>query len=433
MCFARFHHRFPIRFQIGFGFILFCLSLCSTTELLGGEGLNGKVFCGYQGWFRTPGDDTGNGWHHYASGGRFEPGACSIDLWPDVSEWPPESRHETPFRHEDGSVAQVYSSADPRTVAIHFRWMQEYGIDGVFLQRFAVSARNPKYRKPMDGILTECRTQAGIRGRQWALMYDLSGLKPGQSGVVLEDWKRLRASLDVANPAADVAYLLHRGKPLVALWGLGFSDRDPMLEEWRELLRFFREEAVEGGCSVMVGVPTFWRTLRRDAIPDPALLEMLSQVDVLSPWMVGRVRDEASVKRHVRDTVSEDLAWCRERGVDYFPVAFPGFSWQNLSKARGQEAELNAIPRQGGEFFWSQCWQYREAGAGMLYVAMFDELDEATAILKFDSHPPVGASRFLTEPGVPNDRYLWLTGQATRLYRGESGFQSAMPAQPVSE
>ncbi len=55
----------------------------------------------------------------------------------------------------------------------------------------------------------------------------------------------------------------------------------------------------------------------------------------------------------------------------------------------------------------------------MLYVAMFDELDEATAIFKCRSDPPLGESPFVAEPDVPNDQYLWLSGAAGRLLRGE--------------
>ncbi|MHB8957244.1 MAG: hypothetical protein ACYC4U_30135 [Pirellulaceae bacterium] len=48
--------------------------------------LSGKVMCGYQGWFTTPDDGAQRGWTHYGRRGRFEPGSCTIDLWPDVSE-----------------------------------------------------------------------------------------------------------------------------------------------------------------------------------------------------------------------------------------------------------------------------------------------------------------------------------------------------------
>ena len=70
--------------------------------------LDGKVLCGYQGWFCAAGDGADRGWYHYGLHGRFEPGYCSIDLWPDVAELPPDERYPTPFRHADGSTAYVF-------------------------------------------------------------------------------------------------------------------------------------------------------------------------------------------------------------------------------------------------------------------------------------------------------------------------------------
>jgi hypothetical protein len=52
---------------------------------------------------------------------------------------------------------------------------------------------------------------------------------------------------------------------------------------------------------------------------------------------------------------------------------------------------------------------------------MFDEIDEATAIFKCTNTPPVGQppAKFLTYEDLPSDHYLWLTGQAGRILRGE--------------
>lgn len=281
--------------KIFFSMGLWILAICCAS----GEDLTRKLLCGYQGWFRVPTDGTNNGWHHYASGKSFEPGNCGIDLWPDVREFPLGDRVPTKFQHEDGTTAEIFSSARPSTIRTHFRWMREYGIDGIFLQRFAVTTLDPRFRKPMDRIMESCRSAAGENGRCWALMYDLSGLKPGQADIVIDDWKRLCSESSLIDPAKDTAYLRHKGKPLVALWGCGFADRPPMLEDWGKLIRFFKSDSQYGGCAVMLGVPAYWRTLDRDSITDPAMHRLLEMADVVSPWTVGRYATVAQREGHV--------------------------------------------------------------------------------------------------------------------------------------
>lgn len=374
-----------------------------------------RVFCGYQGWFRCENDGAKNGWFHYAAGGKFEPGHVNIDLWPDVSELDKGERFPTPFKHADGSTAEVFSSVHPATVRRHFRWMREYGIDAAFVQRFATTTMDPRFREPMDRVLGHCISSAQAEKREWVLMYDLSGLKPTDFGRIREDWKRLHD--DGLMKAGDPSYLKAGNARLIALWGLGFNDRPAALDEWRELIRFFHDEK----CAVMVGVPCYWRTLDRDTIQDPRLLEVIALADVLSPWAVGRFGTPEDAEKRQKSLLEPDLAWCRERGIDYLPVVFPGFSWHNLQKSRGQAAKLDAIPRLGGRFLWSQAVAAKSAGAKSLYIAMFDEMDEGTAIFKTSNHPPVGASPFLANKDLPPDHYLWLSGRIGRFLRGEIG------------
>ena len=95
--------------------------------------------------------------------------------------------------------------------------------------------------------------------------------------------------------------------------------------------------------------------------------------------------------------------------------------------AQKPESRLNQIPRLNGRFLWSQAVAFKRAGAEMVYVAMFDEVDEDTAIFKFTNDPPVGESRFLTYNGLPSDYYLWLTGKAGELFRNEIPVIETMP------
>jgi hypothetical protein len=377
--------------------------------------LKGTVMCGYQGWFAAPGDGADVGWRHY---GFHKAGQCQVDLWPDVSGFGADELHDTPLKFADGRVAQVFSSANPATVRRHFEWMREHGIDGVFLQRFGVSLKDAKLRGFCDRVMGNVRAAATASDRAWALMYDLSGLRAGEiERVVMQDWKRLRNELRITR---DKTYLHHEGKPVVAVWGVGFNDnRAYSLEESAGLLRFLRNNPEFGGMTVMVGVPFGWRTLDRDAAKDTALHEVLKNADVISPWSVGRYGTVKGAEREIAAVHEADAQWCSERQKDYLPVVFPGFSWANLTKSRGGEAKLNAIPRLRGEFLWSQAAQRIRRGADMLYVAMFDELDEGTAIFKCADETPVGTEGFVTNEGLPGDNYLWLTGQVGRALRKE--------------
>ena len=64
----------------------------------------------------------------------------------------------------------------------------------------------------------------------------------------------------------------------------------------------------------------------------------------------------------------------------------------------------------------------------MIYVAMFDEVDEGTAIFKCTNQPPTGeGASFLTYEGLPSDFYLRLTGSAAKMLRGEIPVTDTMP------
>jgi hypothetical protein len=383
--------------------------------------LTGKVMCGYQGWFTAPGDGSKRGWSHYSRGGRFEPGHCSIDLWPDVSELDDDEKYATPFRHPDGSPAFVFSSHNRKTVLRHFRWMKEYGIDGVFVQRFAVETFHPQNLNHSNTVLTHCREGANLSGRAYALMYDLSGLGAGQIERVIDDWKSLVDGMRLTRDTGDRAYLHHAGKPVVAVWGIGFNDdRKYTLAECEKLVSFLKRDKRYGGTTVMLGVPSGWRTLDADSVPDKKLHEVIRLADIISPWTVGRYTSPETVAEHARQRWKGDIEWCARHGNEYLPVVFPGFSWHNLKGGR-KGAPLDQIPRLEGRFLWAQYVEAKKAGATMVYQAMFDELDEGTAIFKCTSTPPMGASRFLTLDGAPSDHYLWLTGMGGRLLRGEIG------------
>lgn len=384
----------------------------------------GLVMCGYQGWFRAEGDESGRGWVHYC-GGKFDPEHLTIDLWPDVSEY--QKTYPTPFKNKDGSPAKVFSSWDESTVDLHFRWMKDYGVDGVFMQRFYGVTRSEKSRKNGRVILGHALKAAQKNGRALSVMYDLSGMHANGDDceTIIQDWKEMVDDLKLTSQGADQSYLYHRGKPLVAIWGLGFPDRPYKIRDIGidKLIDFLKNDPVYGGCSIMIGVPTHFRELKADCTSDQYLHEILSKADVVMPWMVGRFSPLAKgdVARYGAQ-VKADVEWCEARKLDYASCVYPGFSWYNLKRHEsGGRNQLNQIPREKGKFYWDLISAAIGSGAKMLYVAMFDEIDEGTAIFKCANELPVVDSpgKLLGYEGVPNDHYLWLTGKAGQVLRGK--------------
>jgi len=360
---------------------------------------------GYQGWFDTPGDGSGRGWYHYERRGQFRPGFCTIDLWPDVSEYP--QTYETEFVYEDGSKARVFSSQDSTTVDVHFRWMKEYGLDGVFMQRFVGEISNPSGKKHFDTVLSYAMESAVRYERAISIMYDLSGMPRGGEDILLKDIEELSVRHHLFDRQQNPSYLYHNGRPLVVVWGVGFNDnRKYGYKEASVIIEGLRRM----GFSIMLGVPTRWRELSADTLPDPQLHGLISRCDIVMPWFVGRYSH--LTYDSFKPLIRKDMAFAKKLGVDYAPLCFPGFSWDNMLRP-GRPTSL--IPRMGGSFFRDQLNYCIKAGAQMIYIAMFDEIDEGTAIFKLSEKIPQGqtGSKFVPlDPGVKNDEYLKIAGQA---------------------
>ncbi len=381
----------------------------------------GLVMAGYQGWFNCEGDGADRGWTHYNKNGKFDDGSCTIDYWPEMEEY--KIKYKTPFKLEDGSPAYVFSSFDESTVDLHFKWMKEYGIDGVFMQRFFEVLTNPKRVRHNDKVLASAIRAANKYGVAICLMYDIGSMEDSKYTLVMEDWKHLVDDLKITDQGKKTTYLFQNGKPLVAFWGISAGGRKSgHIPEIFDIINFFKNDPQYGGCSIHLGIPSRWRTLGSDTKGDPRLLDVIKMADVVHPWLVGRFNEE-SYEAYRQKNIIEDVQWCKENEKLYAPTVFPGFSWHNM-----KDDVSDKIPRNKGEFYWKQIAGAIESGAEMLYVAMFDEIDEGTAIMKCAHKVPVGKSVFVPiEKDVPSDHYLWLTGMAGKMLRGEIPFSKKMP------
>ena len=412
--------------------IALCSSLPGAADIVDPSTLDHKVLVGYQGWFTCPSDGSGR-WTHW-SRGVPTPETLTVELYPDVSELDPDELCEIPGMTVAGKPAYLFSSRNQKTVSRHFRWMRDYGLDGVLVQRFVGEIR----RKQQDGdvVLRNIMKAAAESGRTFAIEYDISGGNADIFAQTFEDdWRYL---VDDVKVTSHANYQRHNDKPVVSVRGMGLNDgaahppADPKVA--LNLIRWFKSEAPpKYHATYMGGTPAHWSSLTADSRSDPAWAGVYAAMDVVQPWNVGRYGTLAAVDKWRSDVLAPDVNTAAANQQIYMPVVFPGFSWHNLK----QGAKENQIPRLGGELLWRQAYNAKMAGATVLKIAMFDEVDEGTAILKAVPHrnqaPDQGYWLTLDADGneLPNDWYLRLAGEITRMFHGDIPPDAKMPANPL--
>ena len=223
--------------------------------------LVGKMIMGYQGWFACPDDGGALGWGHWTRG--TDP---AVDMLPDLSDMPEAAQCLTMMKTADGHSVKLFSNLNLETEEEHFAWMQQYGIDGVALQRFATVLLKPSLLTDLDRVLGNVRRAAEEHTRVFFIMYDLSGVPSVDLPAVAKDWERLEHE----GLTRSTAYLHHRGHPLLGVWGLGFAGSSVSPHDAETLLDAFAvASAPYGGVTVLGGVPSYWRSQEHDASSDP--------------------------------------------------------------------------------------------------------------------------------------------------------------------
>ena len=387
--------------------------------------IRGKVMCGYQGWFRCPGDAAGMGWIHYSRDSRsLTPQSLTFEMWPEVRELGKDERFAAPaFTHPDGEQAELFSSDNAATVRRHFEWMRDYGIDGAWLQHFVVDMpgapqanRYASRRRVLDHVMHA----AEETGRAWALSFDIAGAPPDRIyDLLTAEWRRLVDEKITANPR----YLHERGLPVVQIWGFFWKDEHNAMtpELAGKLIAFFKQP---GPYTAFLAGGGDWDWRRR---PDPEWQKFCREFGAYSPWNVGHApADKAGVKHAATWYWADDKRECEKAGVMWLPVVYPGFSWDNLKQ---QPPGTTSIARRGGKFLWEQFHELSKLGVDSVYVAMFDEIDEGTAIFKVTSAPPT-QGHFVGYDGLPSDWYLRLVGEGGRLLKQHLPVPDEIPIKP---
>ena len=391
------------------------------------SGLDGKLFVGYQGWFGCPGDFGGNkSWVHWFADNKPDAEHLRVDLLPETDEYPKGGLCPTSLKRKDGAPIELFTSQNAGIVRTHFQWMADYGIDGAAIQRFVAGTVAAPIRARLDHVLMNERMAAEATGREFFLVYDISA--PPHQDVVSQlrrDWKYVVRNLKITS---SPNYLRDHGKPVLEIWGFGFVDRPGNPRQVMDLLRDLKTGSAGLPAAFLIGgVPPEWQTLNGSAKADPRWADVYRLYDVISPWFPGRFRDPASARRYLGAHLAHDIAKTKSLGIGYMPVIFPGFSWSNAARTnpRGRRAVLNLIPRRCGRFYWAQIREVLAHRPTALYGAMFDEVDEGTALFKVANRErelPEGTRMvFLDEDGcsLPSDWYLRITAQASRFLKSQ--------------
>ncbi|HEV7974684.1 discoidin domain-containing protein [Amycolatopsis sp.] len=372
----------------------------------------GKITVGYQGWFAAPGDGAPiNGWWHWSQnwGQPPSPSNTNIVAWPDMREY----THTYPTAYQNlgnGQPATLFSSYDQQTVDTHFLWMQQNGCDTAALQRFNPNGGEGATR---DAMAVKVRAAAESHDRKFYIMYDVTDWLNFQPEIKTDWLNKMKAM------TASPAYAKQNGKPVVCIWGFGFSEpsRPFTPPPCLEVINWFKAQ----GCYVIGGVPTYWRTGVEDS--RPGFGDVYRAFDMVSPWMVGRISTVGGSDDFYNRLTVPDQADCTARGVDYQPCVMPG--------------DVKGRHRAHGDFMWRQFYNVIRAGAQGIYISMFDEYNEGNQIAKTAetlATVPVGSGMLaLDEDGTPcsSDYYLRLTADGGRMLKGQLALTAVRPTRPT--
>jgi hypothetical protein len=328
--------------------------------------------------------------------------------------------------YPDGQPAELFSSDNARTVMRHFEWMRDYGIDGAWLQHFLVDlpgsrtddlGRYPSRMRLLDHV----RRAAGETGRAWALSFDIAGMPIERTFETLShEWRKLVDDKVIADPR----YLHQDGLPVVQIWGFYHDNpHNRMTAELANRLIDFIKAPGPYRAYLVGGGDWDWRKN-----PDAEWQAFFRRFDAYVPWNVGNYVKDKDGQAHASMAFwAADRRECTGRGVFWIPSVYPGFSWDNLKQKPSGSTE---IPRRRGEFLWEQFHELGKLRVDTVYVAMFDEVDEGTAIFKVTSSPP-SQGHFVGYEGLPSDWYLRLVGQGARMLRGQRPVTAEIPIQPA--
>ncbi|TWV96265.1 T9SS type A sorting domain-containing protein [Chitinophaga pinensis] len=377
----------------------------------------GKSFAGYQLWHEA--GPKPEDWSHWSydkvpAAGR---GNHNTETFPNLADYennPNIPMYATNFANlGNGKPAKLYNSTDKGVIDVQMALLQRTGFDGVAIQRNAPVGRNIKYTST-DDYYVNIKNACEANGRLFYVMYCMPDQNNGEVNSIdlVEGIKRdwVYQMEQIYELTKSGAYATVNGKPVVELWGLGYStilvDRLQALE----LAQFFKDR----GCYVIAGVPRDWRLRNGGSRTD--FEDVYKAYNMISPWTVGVYNDTTGADNFRTESLIPDKQYCDQNGMGFYPVIFPGSAW-----SQHVHGYPNDTRRLGGKFLWKQARNIKSVGVKSMYFAMLDEFEESTNIISsavdyFDI-PTDQYFGTLSMDGIwtSSDFYLRLAGQAARL------------------
>lgn len=422
--------------------IAFFVLACSNSIVYAQNDLDEGIFWGYQAWHLAKNDGrqvSPDQWYHWfddVNTGNI----LGVDMYPDMSEY--EVTYPTNLKYPDGSTATLYSAYDYETVDLHVQWMKEYGIKGLFLQRQNANITSAFQLEFRDQVTRHVIKACEKYGVKFCMMPCNNDKKTGGQQMIdkmINDWKHCVDDLKVLE---SPMYMKQNNKPVIGFWGLGFDNRPMLPSEAHTILDFYQNtdgRSAKYEVYVMGGVPRDWRTDPKEGGWDQVFLRL----DMVSPWrtMFATQSDGVSLTNNDINRMQADIDYCQANNIDYAPVVSPGAS---TATQHDKADSFNWRKRSGGQFFWNQvyeiCKAYKEKNVQhkFIYGAMFDEVDEGTAIYKMaatNEEAPAGTKYevcTLDEDGydLPNDWYLRVAGEAQKMLDGRLELSQTMSIDP---
>ncbi len=458
------------------------------------QDLKGKVTTGYQGWFATPNNSSSSlpyqKWFHWGTSGSnpndlrdepfFENGnrkGVTFDLYPDITDYVKNgaSLHDSGLgSHElsesvNGNItsnAELFSSADHIITNTHLGWMQDNNIDVVAIQRFAneIAHNDPNLNSSKKAhrnqVLNNFKNSASTYGRKFYVMYDISGLEDMEDSnnqplyndsnwvnVIKHDWDNvINVNNTLTNSSGYAKEIVKRSvgagtsKPVICLWGFGEVGRIGNSASYKNLIKFFKDR----GYYVVLGV------YKKFYQEQSNLFSAFKKADMISPWYVGSFgwgSNGTDVNNFYTNTVRPQMNWCNQtaNNLDFMPVLWAGFSWYNLKGTDFKKHE-----RREGNLLWRQFYNAKNQFEDFsniknnppIYIAMFDEVDEGTAIMKAankDAMIPNNNStslnnglKFLKYENVSPDFYMRVVKDGRDMMNGITSLTTTRPTAPYA-